>query len=33
LREIYNKLQDKDKFKQFLEVFVAYHKFFNPKSK
>ena len=34
LRKIYEDLQnDKNKFKQFLEVFVAYHKFFNPKAK
>jgi len=28
LREIYNKLNNSEKFKQFLEVFIAYHKFF-----
>lgn len=30
--EVYKKLWDKTKFKQFLEAFVAYHKYFNPKS-
>ncbi len=33
LREIYKNINDKNRFKQFLEVFVAYHKYFNPYSK
>ncbi|UFX83259.1 type III-A CRISPR-associated protein Csm2 [Candidatus Absconditicoccus praedator] len=32
LKGIYNKINDKNKFKDFLEVFVAYHKYFNPKA-
>ena len=34
LSKIYEKLnKDNEKFRDFLEVFVAYHKYFNPKSK
>lgn len=33
LRWIYKKIDDPKKFKQFLEVFVAYHKYFNPSAK
>ncbi|MBS8121730.1 type III-A CRISPR-associated protein Csm2 [Candidatus Vampirococcus lugosii] len=32
LKGIYKELNDKQKFKDFLEVFVAYHKYFNPKA-
>ena len=33
LNQIYNKLsKDHEKFRDFLEVFVAYHKYFNPKA-
>lgn len=32
LKWIYKELNDKQKFKDFLEVFVAYHKYFNPKA-
>lgn len=34
LKKIYDKVnKDSQYFKDFLEVFVAYHKFFNPKAK
>lgn len=34
LTEVYDKLErNNEKFKDFLEVFVAYHKYFNPKAK
>ena len=34
LSKVYDNLdKDNEKFKDFLEVFVAYHKYFNPKSK
>ena len=33
LRTIYKKINDKNKFQKFLEVFVAYHKYFNPSAK
>ena len=34
LSKVYDNLdKDNEKFKDFLEVFVAYHKYFNPKAK
>ena len=33
LKNIYNELNDMNRFRDFLEVFVAYHKYFNPGAK